>query len=310
MLETFEGRYWYNGELPTLYIIADKMPNVNRDKVIISLINKSKSVDEMITILKKNRVDAVYTDITDLDLIRALIYMGIVVYMPEKIKGVKSWGIHKWGADIHTIGGYKKSFLGQQVRRATDVTGALVGCVPLVIAYPFVAYAIKKEDGGPVIYKQRRVGYNGREFDMYKFRSMRTNADEQLEKLRKENEMDGNYMFKLEDDPRITKVGKFIRKTSIDELPQFINVLKGDMSIIGTRPPIKKETENYKARHKARLTAKPGITGAWQTHGRNNITNFDDVVELDKNYIRSNSLIESTNIFLRTIYQVFDKGGK
>lgn len=310
MLETFEGRYWFNNKKPNLCIISSKMPNVNADDINISHIDNTLSTDEIIAKLKTEPMDVVYTDLTDLDLFHALIHMGVVVYMPEHIEGIKSWSTKKWGTKLHTVGGYKKNKASQNIRRMVDIAGGLAGCLPLAVAYPFVAIAIKKEDGGPVIYKQRRVGYNGREFDMYKFRSMKINADDELDDLKSDNEMQGDYMFKVENDPRITKVGKFIRKTSIDELPQFINVLKGDMSIIGTRPPTKDETLNYKARHKVRLIAKPGITGAWQTHGRNNITNFDEIVNMDKNYNMASGIKESSNIFMRTIYSVLDKDGK
>ena len=117
-------------------------------------------------------------------------------------------------------------------------------------------------------------------------------------------------MFKMENDPRITKIGSFLRKTSIDELPQFINVLKGDMSLVGTRPPIDTEVSNYHARHKIRLSCKPGITGSWQTHGRNKITNFEDVVDIDKRYIMSESTIEDMNILLKTVSAVVNKEGE
>lgn len=309
MVDNFEGRYWYNNQKPYLYVIAAKLPNVSADDYNLIRIDKAKSLDNIIAELKHSPVDAVYTDITDLDIFKAVIAMGAVVYFPEPIHGVKSWPVKKWGKTYQTIGGVKKNKTRQKLRRAEDIAGALVGCVPLAIAYPFVAHAIKKEDNGPAIYKQERSGYNGRKFEMYKFRSMRTDADEIKNQLVDENEMD-EHMFKIEDDPRITKVGKFLRKTSIDELPQFINVLKGDMSLVGTRPPTMDEIETYKARHKIRLTAKPGITGAWQTHGRNNITDFEEVVGIDKNYIFSDSLKESANILMRTVLSVLHKDGE
>lgn len=309
MVDDLEGRFWYNNQKPYLYVIADKLPNISADDYNLVRIHKTKSLDDIIAELKHNPVDAVYTDITDLDLFKAVIAMGAVVYFPEQIYGIKSWPVKKWGKTYQTIGGVKKNKTRQKLRRAEDVMGALAGCIPLVIAYPFVAHAIKKEDNGPVIYKQERSGYNGRKFEMYKFRSMRTDADDVKNQLSDENEMDG-HMFKMEDDPRITKTGKLLRKTSIDELPQFINVLKGDMSLVGTRPPTMDEIETYKARHKIRLTAKSGITGAWQTHGRNNITDFEEVVDIDKNYILADSPKESANIIMRTVLSVFHKDGK
>lgn len=309
MIDNLEGRFWYNGQKPYLYVISDKMPNVSADDYNLVRMDKSKGLDAIIAELKQNPVDAVYTDIADLDIFKAVIAMGAVVYFPEPIHGVKSWSVKKWGKTYQTIGGVKKNKARQKLRRVEDITGALVGCIPLAIAYPFVAHAIKKEDGGPIIYKQERSGYNGRKFEMDKFRSMRIDADDIKTQLASENEM-SDHMFKMENDPRVTEVGKFLRKTSIDELPQFINVLKGDMSLVGTRPPTMDEIETYKAHHKIRLTAKPGITGAWQTHGRNEVTDFEEVVEIDKNYIFSDSPKESANILMRTVLSVLHKDGE
>lgn len=310
MIDNLEGRFWFNDQKPYLYIVADNMPNVSADDYYLVRLPKEKGIDWIIAELKKRPVDAVYTDITDIDIFKAVIAMGAVVYMPNAVEGVKAWPVNKWGKRIYTIGGVKKNKARQKIRRATDIACAAVGCIPLAIAYPIVSKKIKDEDGGPVIYEQERSGYNGRTFKMYKFRSMKINADDSKNSLKIKNEMDNDYMFKMDDDPRITKVGSFLRKTSIDELPQFINVLKGDMSLIGTRPPTLDEVKHYKAHHKIRLTGKPGITGAWQTHGRNKVTDFEEVVDIDKNYIFSDSPKESANILMRTIYSVFEKTGK
>ena len=202
------------------------------------------------------------------------------------------------------------------VKRAVDVVGALVGLIITGIAYIFVAPAIKHASPGPVFFAQERVGRNGRIFKMYKFRSMYVGAEKHQKELQGENEMRG-LMFKMEDDPRIIGsekgpgkgLGNFIRKTSIDELPQFWNVLKGDMSLVGTRPPTKEEFENYDISHKVRLSMKPGITGLWQVSGRNKITDFEQVVKYDTEYIENWGFYLDFYILCKTIKVVFTKDG-
>lgn len=176
---------------------------------------------------------------------------------------------------------YKYSHL--IAKRFLDIMGAIIGLLICGIVAIFLVPQIRK-DGGPAIFSQNRVGRNGRIFRFYKFRSMRVDAEQIKKDLLVHNQMTG-LMFKLDDDPRITKIGKFIRKTSIDELPQFYNVLKGDMSLVGTRPPTVDEYEKYNSTQKRRLSFKPGITGLWQISGRNNITDFDEIVKLDVQYI-------------------------
>ena len=172
----------------------------------------------------------------------------------------------------------------------------------------FIAPAVKLEAPGPLIFKQKRVGKNGRYFYIYKFRSMYIDAEERKKELMAQNEMNG-LMFKMKDDPRITKVGKFIRKTSIDELPQFINVLKGDMSLVGTRPPTVGEFKQYKGHHKRRLSMKPGITGMWQAYGRNSVMDFDEVVKMDLEYIDNWSILLDIKILFKTVATVFTNHG-
>lgn len=190
------------------------------------------------------------------------------------------------------------------VKRLFDIIGSLVGIVITLIALIFVAPAIEIESKGPIFFKQLRVGKNGRYFRIYKFRSMYMDAEERKKELLEKNEMDG-LMFKMADDPRITKVGKFIRKTSIDELPQFFNVLKGDMSLVGTRPPTVNEFKQYDEHHKRRLSMKPGITGMWQAYGRGKINNFEDIVKMDLDYIDHFSLGLDVKILFRTVIAVF-----
>lgn len=175
------------------------------------------------------------------------------------------------------------------VKRLIDILGSLVGLLILCPLFLFVAYKIKREEPkGPVFFSQTRVGKNGKSFKMYKFRSMFIDAEEKLEQLLKYNEIEG-AMFKMKDDPRITKVGKTIRKYSIDELPQLWNVLKGDMSLVGPRPPLSREVDEYSAYDMQRLLVKPGCTGLWQVNGRNDV-DFHDMVELDLKYIINQSI--------------------
>ncbi len=190
-------------------------------------------------------------------------------------------------------------------KRTVDIVGALVGIVLFSPIMVVTAMAIRLESDGPVIFKQKRVGTNGRYFDMYKFRSMCADAETKKKELMSQNEMGGDFMFKMKDDPRITKVGKFIRKTSIDELPQFFNVLIGDMSLVGTRPPTIDEVEQYERRHWRRISIKPGITGMWQVSGRSTITDFDEIVELDTKYIDCWDVFIDFKIMLQTVLQIF-----
>ena len=193
------------------------------------------------------------------------------------------------------------------VKRVCDVLLSIIGIIVFAIPMLITAIAIKLDSKGPVIFKQTRVGLNGRHFKMYKFRSMVADAEARKKELEQKNKVSSGLMFKMEDDPRITKVGKFIRKTSIDELPQFFNVLFGSMSLVGTRPPTVDEVAKYDTRHWRRLSIKPGITGMWQTSGRSEITDFEEVVALDKEYIDNWSLWLDIKILFKTVFQVFVK---
>ncbi|TBL17954.1 sugar transferase [Bacillus paranthracis] len=186
------------------------------------------------------------------------------------------------------------------IKRLMDMFGALCGIVLLLPIFIIVTILIKLEDPkGPVFFKQVRVGKNGREFGMYKFRSMVTDAEERLKDLLQHNEVSG-AMFKMKDDPRVTKIGRFIRKTSIDELPQLLNVLKGDMSLVGPRPPLPREVKEYTSYDKQRLLVTPGCTGLWQVTERNSV-GFSEMVELDLEYIRNRSVFYDVRIILKTM---------
>lgn len=200
----------------------------------------------------------------------------------------------------------KQEFL----KRILDIAGGLVGLLFTGIITLFLAPAIKIDSKGPVFFSQVRMGKNGRKFKIYKFRSMYLDAEERKKELMEQNEMQG-LMFKMTDDPRITKVGRFIRKTSLDEFPQFLNVLKGDMSLVGTRPPTQDEFEQYEARHKRRLSLRPGLTGLWQVSGRSDIQDFEEVVKLDLEYIDNWSIGLDVRLILKTIgVVVFGKGSR
>lgn len=202
------------------------------------------------------------------------------------------------------------SYRSRVMKSFLDYLGGLVGFLIFFIAFIILGPIIKLDSKGPVLFSQDRVGRNGRIFKCYKFRSMRQNAEELKKALLSQNEMNG-LMFKMDRDPRVTRVGKFLRKTSLDELPQFINVLKGDMSLVGTRPPTIDEYEKYQPEHKARVSMMPGLTGLWQVSGRSDIKNFDEVVKLDMQYIDNSSFWLDVKIILMTIKVVlFGKGAK
>ncbi len=194
------------------------------------------------------------------------------------------------------------------LKKTTDFIGGLLGTVLSLPIILITAIPLLIESPGPLIFKQARVGKNGRIFNIYKLRSMYADAEKRKQALMAQNKMDGN-MFKMDNDPRITKVGKFIRKYSIDELPQFWNVLKGDMSLIGTRPPTVEEFEQYESHHKRRLSMKPGITGLWQVSGRSNIQDFEEVVKLDCEYIDTWSPALDIKILFKTVNVVLTHKG-
>jgi len=223
--------------------------------------------------------------------------------------GIPNQQIVKMGDLTVLSGNSQKMAVGDVIaKRVLDIIGGFVGLVITGIFVIIIGPAIVIESPGPIFFSQTRVGKNGRKFKIYKFRSMYMDAEERKKELMERNKMSG-LMFKMDDDPRITKVGKFIRKTSIDEFPQFLNVLKGDMSLVGTRPPTEDEFRQYKARYKKRLAMKPGITGLWQVSGRSSITDFEDVVKLDVQYIENWSFGLDLKILLQTVLVVLKHDG-
>lgn len=205
-------------------------------------------------------------------------------------------GKHKIYLDKKAI---EDRHLYRLLKRIFDFITSLVGIILLLPLFLVVAGLIKVEDHGKIIYKQTRVGRNGSLFSIYKFRSMRMDADKHIAELLKYNQVEGP-MFKIKDDPRITKIGKFIRKTSIDELPQLVNVLRGQMSLVGPRPPLVTEVKQYSEYDKQRLLVIPGCTGLWQVSGRNDV-GFSEMVELDLEYIEKSNLLFDFFLVIKTL---------
>lgn len=191
-------------------------------------------------------------------------------------------------------------------KRCLDIVGSVVGLLILGILFVPVALAIKLDNPGPILYSQERYGLQGRAFRIWKFRSMVVNAD-QL-KAQVSNEASG-LIFKNKQDPRITRVGRFLRKSSLDELPQFWNVLVGEMSLVGTRPPTADEVAHYNERHWQRLNVKPGLTGEWQVNGRSSVKDFEEIVNLDLRYQEQWHPLYDLVIIVKTIYVIFAKHG-
>ena len=259
------------------------------------------------------------------ELMDELLEMGMVVH--QNLAKIKNMQGQK--QMIETVGGY--TVLTTSMNFATDlqafakrtlyIVGGLVGCILTGIIYIFIAPAIYISSPGPIFFSQVRIGQNGKPFKMYKFRSMYMDAEERKAELMAQNKMSDGRMFKLDFDPRVignkilpdgrkkTGVGEFIRKTSLDEFPQFWNVLKGDMSLVGTRPILQDELEQYELHHRARIATKPGITGMWQVSGRSNITDFEEVVRLDTEYITKWNFGLDIKILLQTVKTVLKREG-
>ena len=275
------------------------------------------TIDDLEKIIHDNAIDYVYImDHKSLELyykpyIEICLEMGVTVglifdfyYSIDAHSYVSSIGNYPV-LTYHTV---VLNSVSRAIKRAMDVVGSMVGIILFTPLMLVTAIAIKAEDRkGPVLFKQIRVGQNGRQFHIYKFRSMYTDAEERKKELMKLNEMKNDFMFKMKDDPRITKVGKFIRRTSIDELPQFFNVLLGDMSLVGTRPPTLDEVNKYERKFWRRVSIKPGITGMWQVSGRSKITEFEEVVRLDTIYIDKWDILLDFKIIFRTVIKVLFK---
>lgn len=275
-------------------------------------------IEQLIEFCQSASLDEVYIALEDahnakvLAIMNTLSEMGIIIHyqmsVPE-LTGAKQKVLSQTGATYNVTYASRMVPLGQLVlKRVMDICGALVGCVVLAVVTVIFGPLIKLESPGPIFFAQKRVGKNGRIFKMYKFRSMYADAEERKKELMAQNEMSG-FMFKMENDPRITKIGGFMRKTSLDEFPQFLNILKGDMSLVGTRPPTLDEFSQYSPYHKKRLSFRPGLTGMWQVSGRSDITDFEEIVRLDVEYIEDWSVGLDIKILIKTVFAVFKGSG-
>ncbi len=272
--------------------------------------------EEIFEFAKSNVLDEVFLHISEEDehqkrIIERFLDMGIVVHvnlswnqdeLPNHI--VEKLG----GASVLTTSIKTASIYQVTMKRLLDILGGVIGLVFTAILCVILAPIIYSQSPGTIFFSQWRVGKNGRKFKIHKFRSMYTDAEERKKELMSQNKMKG-LMFKMDEDPRIFPAGYMIRKFSLDEFPQFWNVLKGDMSLVGTRPPTIDEFKQYEEHHRIRLSIKPGITGLWQVSGRSDITDFEEVVQLDNQYIANWSLKLDIKIMLKTIGVVLGAKG-
>lgn len=314
----------YNQNFLAGIVLADEAADVSE----IEGIPVVATIATIADFIKENWIDEVFIDYSKAsmvtsEVVRDLINMGVTVqlaidstiYCKKNIGSVGDMPVISMSINYMT---QRQAF----VKRLFDIVGGLVGCIFTGLLFIFIAPIIKLKSPGPVFFSQTRLGQNGKPFKLYKFRSMYMDAEARRQELMDQNRISDGRMFKIEFDPRIignridektgkrkTGIGEFIRKTSIDEFPQFFNVLKGDMSLVGTRPPLPDEVANYEAHHKIRLAVKPGITGLWQVSGRSNILDFEEVVKLDAQYLERWSFGLDLKILLKTILVVFKKEG-
>ncbi len=275
-------------------------------------------IDKLLHVCKGNYIDEVVFSLPSEQLLIVdeflivLQEMGITVRMVVDLydSPTSRKELTMFHGDIPMLTYHSKAFDSGQLflKRCLDIVGAVVGLSITGILLPFIFTAVRFETAGPLFFAQGRVGENGRIFKCWKFRSMYVDAEARKKELMARNEMTG-AMFKMKEDPRVTRVGRFLRRTSLDELPQFWNVLKGEMSLVGTRPPTPDEVSIYENWHRKRICIKPGITGLWQVSGRNEIRNFDDVVRLDLRYIEEWSLWLDIKLLFKTFWVVLVSKG-
>ena len=300
-------------------IVAIACVDEDRKGVVIDGIKVNADGGDVLDLARQMPLDEVFINLPeeDKEYVRHIIYdlesMGIachynidIIERPQKEVRVGNFA----GYTVVTYSINHFDYRRMTIKRIIDIVGGLAGCVLTAVLTPFVALAIRIDSPGPIFFAQTRIGKNGRRFKIYKFRSMYVDAEERKKELEAQNEMQG-LMFKMDNDPRITRVGRFIRKTSIDELPQFLNIVKGDMSLVGTRPPTEDEFEQYNSHYRRRISMTPGLTGLWQISGRSEIVDFDEVVRLDLEYIDNWTLGLDIKILFRTIWVVLTgKGSK
>lgn len=293
------------------YINFDGIKEYHNNKIVLN------SVEDIRTFIANNRIDEIFVSSNAYDnfkeTLKYLKTLGITTSIninefsrqfsgDSAIKVINDTMFLTSAIKIITL---KQIFL----KRTLDIIGGLVGIVLMAIVAIIIYPKVQKESKGPLIFKQKRVGKNGKVFDIYKFRSMYMDAEERKKDLMSQNNLNTTLMFKMKDDPRIFPFGQKLRDWSLDELPQFINVLKGDMSLVGTRPPTLEEYKNYELHHFKRLAVKPGITGLWQVSGRSDIEDFEEVISLDLKYIQNWSIGMDIKILLKTVQVVLKKEG-
>ena len=271
--------------------------------------------EDAVTYLKRNVVDEVFVDLPEgsdqKEVLAACQEMGIVSHLNlgRAVRETSHMMVETFADHLVITSGINfaepRDLL---IKRIMDILGSLVGIAFTAALTVIFGPIIFIQSPGPIFFSQERVGRNGRKFRIYKFRSMYPDAEERKKELMAENKMQG-LMFKMDNDPRIIPIGRFMRRTSLDEFPQFFNVLKGDMSLVGTRPPTVDEYEKYEMHHKARLAAKPGLTGMWQVSGRSDIVDFEEVVRLDTEYIENWSIVMDLRILFQTIKVIFTGKG-
>lgn len=272
--------------------------------------------EDLFSYVRREVVDEVYLHIPSdsavyKKLVEDFLEMGVTVHISLEMKDMElpNQMIQNLGDSCVITTSIKTASRFQIfVKRMMDIAGGMVGMVITAVLCVILGPIIYIQSPGPIFFSQERVGRNGRRFRIYKFRSMYLDAEERKKELMAQNKMSG-LMFKMDDDPRIFPAGKFIRKFSLDEFPQFWNVLKGDMSLVGTRPPTVDEYEQYEAHHKVRLAIKPGLTGMWQVSGRSDITDFEEVVRLDNQYIAQWGLRLDMKILWKTVMVVLGSKG-
>lgn len=313
VLELMNRKTEWANKISSIAIIDENMvgQEINRIPVVASF-------DNMLEYVKGEVIDEVFIYVpyhlgkSFKEIIMELEDMGVAVHinidMMEELQDFQKTINMMGNIPVITFEHNCKEnrILNSILKRLIDILGSIVGIFITIIVMIFLSGFIKAESKGPLFFKQKRVGKNGRCFYIYKFRSMYNNAESLKHSLMEKNEMKG-LMFKIQDDPRITKVGRFIRKYSIDELPQFFNVFKGDMSLVGTRPPTLDEFNQYKSYHKRRLCTKPGMTGLWQISGKDFTNDFEEVVKLDLQYIDSWNILLDFKILFKTLFVIIKK---
>ncbi len=271
-----------------------------------SAVIKNYAVDEVVAVTAWNQ-SALWSELAEACADRGVIFRQFVV-MPKPKLGkyhIEDAGNGQYFISLETV---PQDFLALALKRVFDVAGSILGVILCSLVYPLYAFWLQVVSPGPVLFRQERIGRNGRLFTLYKFRTMRPNAEGELAKLMALNEMNG-ALFKIRNDPRVILGGNFMRRTHLDELPQFWNVLIGDMSLVGTRPPTRAEVDRYENHHYRRLSMRPGITGIWQVIGNSTVRDFEEVVKLDCNYIDNWSLALDLKLTAQTIVRVLRGAG-